>query len=59
MLSWLLCFLLVVVVVVLWRAWRDNKEKPHLWIAVLIIVIVLIVPCFLRLFGAAGIETGH
>jgi len=51
---WLLCVLIIIAVILLVRAWRDNKEKWHLFVAVLIIVIVLLVPCLQEIWGLAG-----
>ena len=56
---WILCLLIIIAVILLIRAWRDNKEKWHLFVAVVIIVIVLLVPCLLRLFNVAGVDIGH
>jgi hypothetical protein len=58
MVHWFLCVLVIIALVLVIRAWRDNKEKWHLWVSVLIIVIVLLVPCLLRIFNVAGVDTG-
>lgn len=57
--QWFLCLLVIIAVILLIRAWRDNKEKWHLYLAVVIVVIVLLVPCLLRLFNLAGVDMGH
>jgi hypothetical protein len=57
--SWFLCVLIIIAVILLVRAWRDHKEKWHLFVAVVIIVIVLLVPCLLRIFNVAGVDLGH
>lgn len=56
---WLLCVLILIALVVVILAWKDHREKPRLWIAVLIIVIVIVVPCLQRVFDLAGAAGSH
>jgi hypothetical protein len=56
---WLVCLLVVIAIVLLVLAWRDHKEKPRLYFVVVILVIIVLIPCFQHILGLLGAPGPH